>query len=165
MKVAFTGHRPHKLGGYDDSKNKRKAVVREIDIAIKELSQEINYYANVDIEIISGMALGVDQWAAEYAILNGHPLLSYVPCDNQDRMWQAESKTIYRELLDRSTRIKECCPGPYANWKMQKRNQDMVDDCDVLIAVWNGTSGGTCNCVKYAEEQKKRIIKINPEKL
>ena len=46
---------------------------------------------------------------------------------------------------------------------MQKRNEYMVDNCDLLIACWSGVKkGGTYNCVKYAIKNNKRIIVINP---
>jgi uncharacterized phage-like protein YoqJ len=45
---------------------------------------------------------------------------------------------------------------------MQKRNEYMVDKCDKLLAVWNGTTGGTHNCIKYAKSKGKEIILLNP---
>ena len=48
---------------------------------------------------------------------------------------------------------------------MQERNEWMVNNCDVLIAVWDGTSGGTANCVKYAESLQLDIRRINPKEL
>ena len=45
---------------------------------------------------------------------------------------------------------------------MQKRNEYMVDLADKVIAVWNGSTGGTYNCVKYAEKCGKEIIRIVP---
>jgi uncharacterized phage-like protein YoqJ len=45
---------------------------------------------------------------------------------------------------------------------MQDRNIWMVDHCDALIAVWDGTSGGTANCVRYAQKVGKPIVFIDP---
>jgi nucleoside 2-deoxyribosyltransferase len=45
---------------------------------------------------------------------------------------------------------------------MQDRNIWMVDHCDALIAVWDGTSGGTANCVGYAKRVGKPIVYIDP---
>ena len=47
--------------------------------------------------------------------------------------------------------------------KMQTRNEWMVNHCDKLIAVWNGSDGGTGNCVNYAKSINKEIIYINPD--
>ena len=54
------------------------------------------------------------------------------------------------------------CDGGYAGYKLQKRNEWMVDHCDILIAVWDGTSGGTANCVNYAQSVNKEKIFIDP---
>lgn len=48
------------------------------------------------------------------------------------------------------------------DWLMQKRNEYMVDLADRVIAVWDGSKGGTANCIKYAEKVGKEIIKIKP---
>ena len=45
---------------------------------------------------------------------------------------------------------------------MQIRNQWMVDNCELLIAVFDGTSGGTANCVNYAKSIRKNTVVINP---
>ncbi len=45
---------------------------------------------------------------------------------------------------------------------MQKRNEWMVDNCDMLVAVWDGTDGGTYNCIDYAKRMKKPRILIDP---
>ena len=43
----------------------------------------------------------------------------------------------------------------------------MVDNCDLLIALWDGKSkSGTTNCVNYAKNKlKKDILIINPKTL
>jgi len=48
---------------------------------------------------------------------------------------------------------------------MNERNIWMVDNCDFLISVWDGTSGGTKNCVDYAISKKKDIIRIDPKNM
>ena len=55
--------------------------------------------------------------------------------------------------------------GDYHPAKMDLRNRYMVDNSDLVIAVWNGTKGGTCNCVKYAKKKDKSIIFINPDEI
>jgi uncharacterized phage-like protein YoqJ len=44
---------------------------------------------------------------------------------------------------------------------MQIRNEWMVDRCDKLIAVWDGSKGGTGNCVDYAKSVNKDIFRID----
>lgn len=50
----------------------------------------------------------------------------------------------------------------YKPYLMQNRNEHMVDNSEDCIAVWDGTSGGTGNCVKYAQRVGKNVIRIHP---
>ena len=44
---------------------------------------------------------------------------------------------------------------------MQKRNKYMVDQSDLVIAVWDGKKvGGTWNTIKYAKSKEKQVIYI-----
>lgn len=36
----------------------------------------------------------------------------------------------------------------------------MVDDCDSLLALWDGSSGGTKNCLDYARKKGKPYINL-----
>ena len=113
--------------------------------------------------LISGMALGIDTLFAEIAINMKFPFIAAIPCWEQDKVWPVKSKELYGNLLaNKLCNIYQVYSGPYNNSCMQLRNQWMVDNCDLLIAVWDGTPGGTANCVKYAEAQGKPIKRINP---
>ena len=46
---------------------------------------------------------------------------------------------------------------------MQLRNQYMVDQADYIVAAWDGTKGGTGNCVDYAVKQHKTIYCLDPK--
>jgi uncharacterized phage-like protein YoqJ len=151
--VSFTGHRPDKLGGYKLPNPTYIHVCQQIDKTLSQLKPE---------KIISGMALGVDQWAANIAIKLGIPFVAAVPFIGQESMWPAGSQSIYNNLIKRACEIIYVCPGSYSAAKMQIRNEWMVDHSDKLIAIWNGTAGGTGNCVKYAQGLGKEIIFINP---
>lgn len=153
MIVAFTGHRPNKLGGYNLPNPIYIKVCQQIDATLRELKPE---------KIISGMALGIDQWAANIACKLNIPFIAAIPFANQDRVWIEESKRAYHALLNKAVEQVIVCEGGYSAYKMQIRNEWMVDRCDKLIAVWDGTEGGTGNCVKYAQSKNKDIIYINP---
>lgn len=144
MIIAGTGHRPDKLGGYSD-----KVSHRLVQLAVACIRK---YKPTV---VISGMALGWDQALAEAAIAELVPLWAYVPFDGQDKKWPEASQARYRELLDLAEEAKVIDSGGYSAAAMQKRNQAMVDDCDMLLALWNGSPGGTANCIKYAESIKQ----------
>lgn len=153
MVVAFTGHRPNKVGGYIVPNPRYRWITFEMEQAL--LSLEPHF-------VISGMALGVDQWAAELAIKMHIPFIAAVPCKGQDLLWPRESQEKYKMLLSKATEIVYVSHDPYKMEMMQKRNEWMVDHCNTLVAVWDGTPGGTGNCVKYAIEKGTHIVYIKP---
>lgn len=153
MIVAFTGHRPNKLGGYKLPNPTYVYVCQQIDKTLQELKPE---------KVISGMALGVDQWAAHIAYKLGIPFIAAIPFEGQEKAWPKQSQVTFHLLLKLASEKVIVSPGGYSAPKMQVRNEWMVDRCDKLIAVWDGTAGGTGNCVNYAVNKDREIIRINP---
>lgn len=140
MILAATGHRPNKLGGYSvDVDNRLRHLAR---LALVEYKPEC---------VISGMALGWDMAWAEAAIEIGVPFVAAIPFAGQESAWPALSQCRYNRILSYATNSVIVCDGAYAAWKMQKRNQWMVDNSQGLVALWDGTAGGTANCVNYAK--------------
>jgi uncharacterized phage-like protein YoqJ len=152
MIIAFTGHRPDELGGYDESNPTALKVKAKIKAKLQELNPE---------RVISGMALGVDIWAAEAAIELGIPVEAALPFVGQDKIWPEPSKARFQDILKKCKKVTVVSEGGYAAWKMHARNAYMVDNCDLLIAVWNGKQeGGTWGCIQYAT---KRVLE--PDRL
>lgn len=92
----------------------------------------------------------------------GVPFVAAVPCESQDSPWPRESQQIYQRLLFRAYRVFVISPGRYAPWKMQKRNEWIVNNSEALLACWDGSDGGTANCVRYAERRQRPIVRIDP---
>lgn len=162
--IAFTGHRPNKIGGYDYTNPQRYAI----RVAMKEtLQRAVDKYGETHkIFIITGGALGVDQDAARVAYQMELPYIVAQPCKNQESTWPKTSQLNYKQIVDRAHRVVLVGDGTYDELGtkcMQDRNIWMVDHCDALIAVWDGSSGGTANCVNYAQSVNKPIVRINPD--
>lgn len=151
MRVAFTGHRPDKLGGYVIPNPTYHKVVTQIHDQLVRLKPT---------QVISGMALGVDQWAAEIALDLDIPLLAAIPFKGQEATWPDDSKKKYHALLSKAAKVVAVCEPGYAAWKMFKRNEWMVDNCDLLIAVWDWSPGGTAGCIKYAQKVDRERLFI-----
>jgi uncharacterized phage-like protein YoqJ len=159
MIVAFTGHRPDKLPnkeiGYKLPNPTYIYVCQQIEKTLLELKPD---------KIITGMALGIDQWAANVAIKLNIPFLAAIPFEGQEKAWPESSQKTYQKLLSKAAEKVIVCEGGYAAYKMQIRNEWMVNNSDILIAVYNGdTSGGTFNCVQFAKSINREIIYINPK--
>lgn len=156
MIIAGTGHRPPKIGGYKLPNPTYNKICQEIEKILLKLKPE---------KVISGMALGFDMWLANVAYKLGIPFLAAIPFEGQEKAWPASSQKTYHALLNKAVEKVIVCEGGYSSYKMQIRNEWMVDHCDTLIAVWDETPGGTGNCVKYAQSIEKKIIYINPKDL
>lgn len=147
--LAGTGHRPDKLGGYG-----AEVSARLVDLARAAL---VKYQPD---EVISGMALGWDTALALAAIELGIPLTAAVPFEGQERKWRPEQQEVFRAILARATTVVIVSPGGYAVWKMQVRNEWMVDRATGLLALWNGSGGGTGNCIEYARTRQVEIVNL-----
>lgn len=151
--LAGTGHRPEKLGGYSEDNFKKLVSIAE------EWLKKIKA-----TKVISGMALGWDQALAQAAINLKIYLIAAIPFTNQDKVWRSESKKYYNELLSKASEVINVSGmDDYKVEYMQRRNEWMVDNCDILLAMFDGTSGGTANCMKYAETKNKKILNIYSE--
>lgn len=158
MKIAITGHRPNKLGNdYDLTSPLIQNIKRKIITILDERDHEY-------LTLITGMALGIDTLFAQIAIESNLPFIAAIPCKNQEKKWPEKSQKIFRDIV-----LNDLCTfhlvtkEEYSPFCMQKRNEWMVNNCDLLIAVWDGSSGGTANCVNYAVSKVKPIIYINPK--
>lgn len=151
MVLSFTGHRPQKLGGYHSG-----IYNRLVDLAVAVLRK---YRPE---KVITGMALGWDQAVAEAAVYLGIPFIAAVPFKGQENAWPEQSQKKYRDLLAKAKRVVIISAGEYSALKMQARNEYMVNHSDVVIALWDGSSGGTGNCVSYARRMGKQLVNVWP---
>ncbi len=142
MKVAFTGHRPPKLGmAWDPYSQSNKRVLADMCQGLQDHGAT---------SVISGMALGVDQIAVIAARVMGLPYDAYVPFPGQESRWPQARIDTYHRLMDGARQVIYIARA-YSNRAFQKRNEAMVDASDLLLAYWDGSPGGTANCVHYAE--------------
>lgn len=160
MKTAcFTGKRPQSMpwGFQEDAPEWGKLKRRLEEETCKAIS--LGY-----LNFISGMALGIDLYAAEFILhlkrrLPGLSLEAAIPCRGQTAKWTQKDRLRYEELLKRCDKVTYVGQS-YTPYCMQRRNQYMVDRSDLVIAVYNGTGGGTANTIRYARQQGKRISLI-----
>lgn len=151
--IAVTGHRPDKLPdretGYD-------VPNPFYDIVVKGLVDAFTQYKPA--YVISGMALGTDQWAAEICVNMEIPFIAALPFRGQESRWPPKSKAHYYWLLSKAYKQFVICEGGFEAWKMQRRNEWMVASCHMMVAVYNGDpSGGTFNCLTAAAAAGKFI--------
>lgn len=153
--IHLTGHRPTGLGGYDKDSEENKWLLETADSLFRAF-KVLGY-----TRLVSGMALGWDQWGLEIGTLFGFYTIAAVPCAEQERTWPDESQQKYHELLGQCSEIEYISKELYKPWLMQHRNEWMVDHAGLTFAAYNGGKGGTFNCLKYAREEGNLIYIIN----
>lgn len=155
MSIAVTGHRPDKLGGYRNFEG-FKAIRRHMRSFLEEAPDG-------EIELISGGALGIDLLWMQTGIIIGFPVIAALPFEGYDLRWPEASRKEYQKWLDKCREVVYVSPGGYHPAKMQTRNEWMVDRADSIVAYWNGSEGGTANCVGYAQAKGVRTTIFNPD--
>jgi uncharacterized phage-like protein YoqJ len=154
MIICGTGHRPNKLGGYSIE------VYSQIEGIIVDYLDDLGGDQRDDLTIISGGALGWDQCLASAASRWNIPYKMYLPFLDFDSKWPKSSRDHLNDLCSTAKEVRYVCDGGYAPWKMQVRNEAMVNDSDLVLAYWDGSAGGTYNCIRYAEKVGKPIVNL-----
>lgn len=162
MIIAVTGHRPPKIGGYDILNPTRVAVRDSIR---DHLQSKVILYGAENLIAISGMALGVDQDFATAALDLCIPLHAYVPGspEQQRSLWPPCSQRDHQHLLAQSSRIVTVPQSP-AGYRqtLLDRNVAMMEAADEVLAVWDGSPGGTAHAVREARRLFRPITIITP---
>lgn len=161
-KVALTGHRPEKLYGY----NLDTARYGKLSKALEDLLIEVDAK-----EVYDGMALGFDTVGAITVLEmreSGRDIKLHccIPCLGHSSVWvNKKSIEMYDNILEIADETTYVSDKPYTKYCMQKRNEFMVDNSDIVIACWDGTKGGTYNCIEYALKLGKKVLCIRPMSL
>jgi uncharacterized phage-like protein YoqJ len=167
-RVAFTGHRPEKIGGYDENHPMRIAVKNAIADALKRAVAK--YGATREIIVVTGGALGVDTDAAREAYKLGLKYVVARPCSDHGQYFKGQdSQARYKKMLALAHEVVLVNDKPYdlagKGECLHARNRWMVDNCDAVVAIWDGSPSGTSNCVNYAKQVNRPMIIINPNDL
>ena len=159
---SFTGHRPHKLpwGRNEDDERcvaTRKAMAGQIE-ALHRLRGVTDYY--------SGMADGTDLFAA-LAVLDLKEICPDIrlhcilPYPGQCDRWPEPARERYHAILDRADEA-FTLSRHYYDGCLMARNKHLVDAAGYLLAVYDGTRGGTAATIAYARQLGRTVIVIDP---
>ena len=178
MQYAVTGHRPNKLlhGNWTkqapigqasrtnyDSINAYSEQVHQwlkehaINVFKKLLQEPADLIPSV---VYSGMALGWDQAVVEACLELHIDYVSCVPYHGFERQWGAGAIARYHRYLKAAQKVHVVCEGDYSAWKLKRRNVFMVDRSKVLVALWDGSHGGTQHTVMQGQTQSRLIVNV-----
>lgn len=174
LRIAFTGHRPEKLpGGYDWNSKKNQTLLNVIEKVVLYLTSKEQSFC-----IYTGGALGIDQMVASrfQNIESPKNIYNHIAIPFHKELycskWKKPDQERYFKILRDADDVIQVdliqhynykCLEGYHKEKLGQRNRYMVDNCHLLIAIWDGSPSGTKNCVDYALKCGKMIIMINPQ--
>lgn len=157
MIVAGTGHRPDKLGGWDNMSDFHRVV----EVGMKAIEE------NNVIGVVSGMAAGWDLALAHAAMELDVHLLCAIPFEGQELRWSRTWQQIYGEAREYATETRVLfTPDRSSKYEVSQallnRNHWMVDYIKgkkgKILALWNGTKGGTAHCIRSSERQGITVV-------
>lgn len=158
----FSGHRPQSLPFWFSENSitclKLKSILKK---SIVQLIKKYEVY-----HFISGMALGIDQYAAEIVLelKSQYPQITLecaIPCETQAMKWTEAQRDKYFSIIkqcDKETLVQK----QYTSDCMQKRNEYMVKSSNFIIAVFNRKPSGTYKTIELAKSLGKFIVIIDP---
>lgn len=147
LAVAFTGHRSY--DGADDG---------ALDACLATL------YGRGARTFLSGMAVGFDLAAAE-AVLRLRArradvrLVAVVPFEGQEACFSAADRARYGRLLAAADERVTVCPH-YAPGCYMRRNDYLVERAGVVVAWYDGSSGGTHYTVRRAQRRGREVVNL-----
>lgn len=112
----------------------------------------------------TGGALGFDTMAAlkvlELKTKFPHVQLHlYLPCRDQDKLWNADEQHLYEQILARADAI-HYTADTYTKGCMLQRNREMIDGSAICIAYFDGHGGGTAYSYGYANRCGVKVINL-----
>ena len=152
-RCCFAGHRPEKI----------TFPISDVCDSLKEEIQQA-IYDGLTV-FITGMARGVDIWAAEIVLQlreqgQDIKLICAVPYRGYERNWKLEWQTRYNTIISHADLVRFISPK-YSRNCFQIRNKLMVDHSARVIAVFNGEKSGTKNTIDYAQKNHVPVMFIN----
>ena len=114
---------------------------------------------------MSSLAAGTDQFFAAAALQLRLKLVSVIPFEWYEDMFEGDARRMYRFLRDSSEQVNLALRLPDEEAFLEA-GKHIVDGCDVLVAIWDGEPpeglGGTADVVTYARSRARKLIWINP---
>lgn len=149
MIIAGSGHRPNRIIP------KNMPVIQKLQ---QFMLQQLNLIK--PDKVITGMSLGYDMSLVKAAMQLNIPVIAAMAFKGQQEKWSDQLKYQYQKILGKCQQVIYFSQGGYCVHKIQRRNMQMIDRCDKLLVLWNGTSGNPRYCIQYAMQINKDVINL-----
>ena len=153
----FTGHRPEKLNESHEviRTNLRKEILKALSLGYDTF--------------LTGMAAGTDTWAADIVIelKRKRPdirLICAIPFKGVEKNRTCELQAKFSEILAASDGA-VYMSHKYKRWVFLARDEWMVEHSSYVIAVYNGSPGGTEFTVDLAKRTGRQVAFVELERV
>jgi uncharacterized phage-like protein YoqJ len=112
-------------------------------------------------KFIIGMAQGFDSLVALYAMQNNIPFDIKVPfpLEMHCKGWPQEDKMFLLESHKKAESV-HVTSQTFHTQAYQRRNEQIVNNCDILLSWYTKSASGSGNCVTYARSKEKPIFHL-----
>jgi hypothetical protein len=145
------------------------AEIEKLEAAIEEALDRVEAaFPGRELAVLSPLAEGADRLVAN-AVLEreGSSLIVPLPLPSDDyrRDFESEeSQSEFQAFLDRAAQVIELPPTPTRNEAYEQVGNYVLEQCDVLIALWDGQGaqgqGGTADIVYRALDRGIPVFHI-----
>lgn len=164
--VCGTGHRPDKLdNSWSVEHSISRSIQRELYSWLKLLLSNTRR-----LKVIVGGALGFDTHLALSALKLKSKNTSKVflelalPHRDFSLRWSEEDRRVLDIILTYADRVHYVSNNKDFNiTDLELRNRYMVRKSELVIALWDGSKGGTRNAFVFADRNSKPIIWLKPK--
>ena len=149
-RLLVVGHRPPELGGYGPN-----PVADDIRRRLREIL-EAKHQLHPDLVVMTGLQLGAEQLGAEAAGEAGVPFVAVQPYPEPDRVWPAESRKHYADLIRRASAallLERKVPDTKqkAGAALARRDAFLARNVDEAVVVWDRADPAIGKLVKTLE--------------
>jgi hypothetical protein len=148
MIAGITGHR--ELENIDWIRTTMQEIIKEM---------KINYG-------ITCLATGADELFAETLRQKNISYSAVIPCRNYETTFETTALKDFLFSKNNASKLIELKNNQPSEKAFNEAGKTVVDNSEILIAVWNGEEakglGGTADIVEYAKSKNKKIIHLNP---
>ena len=168
LHLGVTGHR-----SLEHEDEIRRQINLAIDVALTPRSADSRSGARRDLVVVSALAEGADRLVAQECLRrDGATLTAVLPLAverYEEDFATAASRAEFADLLARAAEVQLAEPMPTRDQAYERAGQMVVEQSDIVIAVWNGLGaagrGGTADTVAFAHTRGVPVIRIDSRNL